>query len=268
MRKKEKHSAKKERKITPKRVILIIIEIILIGILIYSGYNIFIWWQENNASKDLLEEVSAKVTEIDVSENEDNKKKRYEIDFNGLKEQNEDTVGWIKVENLPIEYPVVKTSNNDYYLTHSFDNSYNSAGWIFMDYRNKADGTDKNIVLYGHNRKDGSMFGDLSDIFDEEWYSNEKNMYITYVTENEYCTYQIFSAYRIEVEDYYITTGFSSNDEFDEFVNRLKRRSFRDFGVDVSGEDQILTLSTCSNADYRVAIHAKKIVEEKEQNKE
>ena len=56
--------------------------------------------------------------------------------------------------------------------------------------------------------------------------------------------------------------------DFDEFVNRLKRRSFRDFGVDVSGKDQILTLSTCSNADYRVAIHAKKIVEEKEQNKE
>ena len=85
------------------------------------------------------------------------------------------------------------------------------------------------------------------------------------ITEDEYCTYEIFSAYRIEVEDYYITTGFKSNDEFDTFINRLKKRSFRNFGVEVSGEDQILTLSTCSNADYRVAVHAKKIVEQNEE---
>ena len=148
------------------------------------------------------------------------------------------------------------------FICNSCKKEYDIAGAVFMDYRNKADGTDKNIVLYGHNRKDGSMFGDLKDIFKEEWYSDENNMYITYITENEYCTYEIFSAYRIEVEDYYITTKFRNDNEFDTFVKRLKKRSFRDFEVEVSGKDQILTLSTCSDADHRVAVHAKKIVEQ------
>ena len=272
MEKKEKHSAEKESKFSPRRVFLMIVEIILIGIMIFAGYNIFVWWQENNASKEILENVSSKVTVIDTSNIEENVndpiKKRYSIDFEGLKATNPDTVAWLKVENMNIEYPIVHTTNNDYYLTRSFDKTYNSAGWVFMDYRNKADGTDRNIVLYGHNRKDGSMFGDLKDIFTEDWYSDENNLYITYITEDEYCVYEIFSAYRIEVEDYYITTGFKNDDEFDTFVNRLKRRSFKDFGVEVSGKDQILTLSTCSNADYRVAVHAKKIVEPNGQNEE
>lgn len=264
MGRREKHSAKKESKYSLKRIILIIIEFILIGVMIYSGYKIFEWIKENNESKELLEEVSTKVT---IVENDDtNKRKKYEIDFAGLKEKNEDTVGWIKIENMPIEYPVVKAEDNDYYLSHSFDKSSNGAGWVFMDYRNKADETDRNLVIYGHNRKDGSMFGDLSDVFTEEWYENKDNMYITYITENEYCTYQIFSAYRIEAEDYYITTGFDSDDEFDTFVKRLKSRSFKDFDVEVSGEDKILTLSTCSNANYRVAVHAKKIVDENNKN--
>ena len=265
----EKRNA--NEKYSVKRVVLIVIEIVLIGVMIFSGYNIFVWWKENNESKAILDNISSKVTvvnDIKTNQEEGNKRKIYNIDFAGLKEQNGDTVAWIKVENMNIEYPVVHTTNNDYYLTRSFDRTYNSAGWVFMDYRNKADGTDRNIVLYGHNRKDGSMFGDLKDIFKEEWYSDENNMYITYITEDEYCTYEIFSAYRIEVEDYYITTGFKNNDEFDTFVKRLKKRSFRDFGVEVSGEDQILTLSTCSNADYRVAVHAKKIVKKNEDNVE
>lgn len=264
--KKEKHSARKTERFLVKRVVLIVIEIVLIGVMLFSGYNIFVWWKENNQSKEILDKISSKVTIVDNVDNvdniEENKRPKYNIDFAGLKEENEDTVAWIKVENMNIEYPVVKSNNNEYYLTRSFDRTYNSAGWVFMDYRNKADGTDKNIVLYGHNRKDGSMFGDLKDIFKEEWYSNEDNTFITYITEDEYCTYEIFSAYRIEVEDYYITTKFKNDDEFDTFVKRLKKRSFRDFGVEVSGEDQILTLSTCSNADYRVAVHAKKIVEQ------
>ena len=244
-----------------KKRILLIIEIIIVIIIIISGYNIFVWLNENNRNKEILEEISSKVT-VEEVQYEDGNKKKYNIDFSGLKEKNSDTVAWIKVENMRIEYPIVKTGDNAYYLNKSFDKSNNSAGWIFMDYKNKADGTDKNIVLYGHNRKDGSMFGDLKDVFTEEWYQNQDNMYITYITENEYCKYQIFSAYRIEDEDYYITTKFKSNDEFDKFVNKLKSRSFKNFEVEVSGEDQILTLSTCSDANYRVAVHAKKIVSE------
>lgn len=85
---------------------------------------------------------------------------------------------------LGIDYPVVQASDNSFYLTRSFDKSKNSAGWIFADYRNKLDGTDKNIILYGHNRLDNSMFATLNNTQKESWYNNPENKYITYTTPN------------------------------------------------------------------------------------
>ena len=158
-----------------------------------------------------------------------------------------------------IEYPVVQATDNAYYLTHSLDQSYNGAGWIFADYRNIVDSTDKNIVIYGHNRRDGSMFGTLKKILKEEWYNDENNWQIKFITEKEEIIYQVFSIYKIENEDYYITTDFFDN-SFGEFIETIKNRSIKDFGVQVNENDQILTLSTCDNNNkYRVVLHAKKL---------
>ena len=110
---------------------------------------------------------------------------KYSVDFRNLKDKNQDIVGWIKVKGTAIEYPVVKGADNSFYLTHSLDKSYNSAGWIFADYKNKLDGNDKNIVIYGHNRRDGTMFGSLQNVLKEEWYNNKENQYITFEKENE-----------------------------------------------------------------------------------
>ena len=109
------------------------------------------------------------------------KKGNNEINFEELKSQNSDTVFYLKVNNTNISYPVVKYSDNNYYLNHSFDKSKNSAGWLFADYKNKLDGTDKNIVVYGYNRRDGSMFGTLKNILNKEWYDNTDNMDIVYM---------------------------------------------------------------------------------------
>ena len=172
-------------------------------------------------------------------------------------------MAWIKVNNTNIEYPIVKTSNNSYYLTHSFDKSYNSAGWPFADYKNKFDGTDKNIVMYGHNRKDGSMFATLKNVLSPEWYNNEKNRNIIFNTENENSIYEVFSVYQIENEEYYIQTEFKTKDKFEKFIKTIKKRSIKDFGVEVTSEDSILTLSTCANNNkYRVVLHAKKVLGE------
>ena len=150
-----------------KKIIIVnIICVILIGILIYSGIKIYNWYKENQNSKKVVEQISETVT---IQQDENEEQKQYIVDFNSLKEQNDETVAWIKVNSTNIEYPIVKTSNNSYYLTHSFDKSYNSAGWPFADYKNKFDGTDKNIVMYGHNRKDGSMFATLKGILSPEW---------------------------------------------------------------------------------------------------
>ena len=182
------------------------------------------------------------------------------IDFDKLKDQNNEAIAWIKVNNTNIEYPVVKTKNNEFYLNHSFDKSENLGGWIFADCKNKFNGTDKNIVIYGHNMKDNSMFGTMQNILNPEWYNNEENTNIILKTEGKNYIYKVFSIYRIENEDYYIKTEFNNDSEFEQFLNTLKARSIRDFNMDMLESDSILTLSTCDNNNkYRVVLHAKKI---------
>lgn len=236
-------------------VVMRIIELIFLILLVYSSINIFKWYNNNKENKQIINEIAESVTI-----NEDtNEEKKYKINFEELKQKNSDTVAWLKVENTNIEYPIVQANNNSYYLTHNFDKKYNVAGWIFADYKNKLDGTDRNIVVYGHNMRNNSMFGSLKDVITEEWYNNEENKYITFVTENDYQTYQVFSVYQIKTEDYYIQTEFKSN-EFTEFIDTITKRSKKDFGINVSKEDTILTLSTCSNNNkYRVVLHSVRV---------
>ncbi len=244
-----------------KRVILnIIIYMILLFVLIYSGIKIFKWYKDKTNNNRITEQI--KSTVMVKKENEDKNKEEYAIDFNKLREQNNETVAWIKVNNTNVEYPVVKATNNGFYLNHSFDKSKNSAGWIFADYKNKFDNTDKNIVIYGHNMRDGSMFGSLKNILNSDWYNNEENTDITLYTENEKSIYKVFSIYKIESEDYYIKTEFSNDNEFERFIETLKKRSIKNFNIDISKENSILTLSTCANNNkYRVVLHAKKMLE-------
>lgn len=195
----------------------------LLSILLYSGIKIYKWYKDNTNNNEITEKIKETVKIEDKDEN----KKEYTIDFSKLKEQNSDTVAWIKVNNTNIEYPVVKAQNNDFYLKHSFDKSNNSAGWIFADYRNKFDGTDKNIIIYGHNMKDNSMFGSLKSVISEDWYNNEDNKYITLITENEIQIYEVFSVYQIEKEDYYIQTSFNSETNFNTFAQTIKKEAKR-----------------------------------------
>lgn len=227
------------------------IYMILFCTLIYSGTKIYNWQKENKHSSD----IKSKLDNVALIENNG----EYSVNFESLSEQNSETVAWLKVNNTNIQYPIVKAQNNEFYLNHSFDKSDNTAGWIFADYKNKFDGTDKNIVIYGHNRKDKSMFGTLTDILNPEWYNNTENMNILFDMPNQNCIYKVFSIYRIEKESYYIQTNFSSDAEFDQFLETLKKRSIKNFETEVSKDDSILTLSTCdANDNYRVVLHAKK----------
>ena len=241
-----------------KNMYSVILELFFISLMILSVYKIIEWWKDNHKNEEIMNNISQKIIFDEFAIDEEDK---YKIDFNGLKQENENIVAWIKVNGTGIEYPVVKYRDNEFYLKHSLDNSYNKAGWIFADYRNKFDGSDKNLIIYGHNRRNDSMFGTLKDILNEEWYNNEENRKVIFITETEKAVYQVFSVYRIEDEDYYIKTNFAGN-EFQNFINTLKRRSIREFNIDVTSEDKILTLSTCDNDNnYRVVLHARKITE-------
>ena len=234
------------------KILITLIQIVLIAVIIFSGIKIIEWIKSNKKNKDIMSEIKENVV---INNEMDSNNEEYKIDLAKLKQKNSDAIAWIKVNGTDIDFPVVKGTDNSYYLTHNFDKEKNKAGWIFADYRNKFDGTDKNIIIYGHNMKNGSMFASLKDVIKEEWYNNENNKYIALITENE--KYQVFSVYQIETEEYYLQTNISN---FKEFVEKIKGRSKKDFNVDIKETDSILTLSTCAdNTKYRVVLHAVKI---------
>jgi len=260
--KKCKHLKKdSKRKINKKMLIMRLIQLTFLILIIFSSIKIYNWYKENKANEQILKDISNAIVVVENDDENQKEEDKYKIDFGELKKKNEDVVAWIKVNNTKIEYPVVKSKNNDYYLNHSLDKSYNIAGWIFADYRNNFNGEDKNIIVYGHNRRDGSMFGSLKNILDEEWYNNDENRNIIFATEEKVSTYRVFSVYQVEKEDYYIQTEFKG-DEFEKFIEELKRRSKKDFDEEVDKDSQILTLSTCANNNkYRVVLHAVKVEE-------
>lgn len=244
-----------QKKKSFKKIIVLIIELILIGVMIYSGTKIVIWFFENGKTNQIREELSEYVRVEVVPEKSEEEK--YVINFQELKQKNSDTVAWLKVNGTDIEYPIVQTTDNKYYLTNSFDKTYNKAGWPFIDYRNKLDGTDKNIIIYGHNRRDGSMFESLKNTLTDEWYNEEENRKVIFITERQKALYEVFSVYKVKEEDYYMQTQFQ---DFGDFIKTIKGRSTKNFNVEVKENDQILTLSTCDdNSQYRLVLHAKKL---------
>ena len=235
-----------------------IVSVIIIIICVYQLYN---WYIENKKNGDILEEIvsnyAQSTKQIIIGEEEVS---ALEVKIQDLIEKNGDTVGWLNVKGTKINYPVVKSNDNDYYLTHSFDKSYNSAGWVFANYINKFDGTDKNISIFGHNRRDGSMFASLKDTIKEEWYKNEENYYITFETVNGTEIYKVFSNYKIKAETYYFTNDFKNNAEYKTFLDTLTSRSVYNYNTPVDTNFSIITLSTCANDNtYRVVLHAVKV---------
>lgn len=183
---------------------------------------------------------------------------RIQIDFDKLKEINADTAGWIVFHNQCVNYPLVQAEDNSYYLNHSFRGEENKAGSIFMDCRNNSF-EDRNVVIYGHNMLDGTMFGSLKDVFYEKFWEEGGDLIYLFDTEHHPRKYKIFSYYTIEKEDYYITTTFRSDAEYAKFLEVIQERSFGETDVTVTPDDHILTLSTCAGASGRKrrVIHAK-----------
>ena len=242
------------RKIINYCIVIVFGGLCIFGI-IYSLYNI-IGWKKNVDDNNYIKQKIDKSINITIEE----EKIKSDIDWDSLKKQNSDTIAYIKVNNTNIDYIVVKGNDNDYYLKHNFNKEYNVAGWIFADYHNKFDDTDKNIVIYGHNTKDNSMFGSLKNILNKEWYEKEENKEVILITPNNTYYYEVFSIYSILAEDYYINTIFNNENEFVTFANKIKSRSIHNYDIELRENDKILTLSSCiGDGSKRVVLHAKLI---------
>ena len=271
---------KQKKKLKLKKVIIFAFYIFFTCIFIFSAYKVYSWYIDNkkidDISKDVIKDTSVKEKEDSLNTENINpptdiyddywnyiKLSLLEVDFNELLNKNSDTVGWIQVNGTNINYPVVQTIDNSYYLNHAYDKSLNDAGWIYMDYRNDAVNFNQNTIIYAHSRYNGTMFGSLKNILNSSWYTNKENHIIRLSTPTENTMWQVFSVYTIPKESYYITTSFNSNETYSKFLNTIKSRSEVEFSGTVNTNDRVLTLSTCQdNFGNRIVMHAKLIKKE------
>jgi len=167
-----------------KHLIRLLLIICLI-LMVISAKNIIDWLNENNKNKKIVNE-EEKHLKIKDGNNYLDK---------DIKKDNKYTIAWLIVDGTNINYPVLKYLDNKYYLTHDFNNDENSAGWVFMDYQNSL--KDQNIIIYGHHRRDGSMFGSIDKLFN----TKNKDLSITLITNNKIIEYKIFSIYKVPSND-------------------------------------------------------------------
>ncbi len=178
--------------------------------------------------------------------------------------KNSDFVGWIYIEDTNINYPVMQTINEpNYYLRRGFDKAYNPYGVPYI--QEDCDVLlSNNLIIYGHNADNGSMFSDLCKYSSEEYYLSHK--FINFDTLSEFGKYEIFAVFKVDISaddlfEYYKFVD-SDKEEFDTYVNKCKELSFYDTDVDVSYGDKLITLVTCEHyyeSDGRIIVVAKKI---------
>ena len=181
-------------------------------------------------------------------------RKESEMDFSVLREISPDTVAWLRSEGSVIDYPVLHTDNNEFYLSHLHTGEKNRMGSLFVDYRNTGVFTDKNTVIYGHNMKSGAMFHSLSEYKAQDYYDEFPVMRL-YTPDGDY-TVELFSG-TVEDGNYeFVRFDFEDDASFMEYVNSFRSRSTFTSDVVVNPMDQIVTLCTCSyeqnNARYVV----------------
>ena len=268
------------KKLSKKRIFLIALFEVFFIVFLISSYKIVKYYIDKNKTDTIINEITELTTIIEseseeaeeINPPEDKNSLYYEfinmpfasVDFTKLLQKNNETVAWLIVNNTNINYPIVQTNNNDFYLNHSFDRTYNGGGWLFMDYRNNPTSFDTNTIIYGHSLLTKTMFGSLLNARYDWWYTNKENQVIKLSTPSENTLWQIFSIYKVIPENYYINNTFNSEEEIQKFFDKLLERSVYDFNVDLIPSDKILTLSTCNTAsgDERLVVHAKMIKRE------
>lgn len=184
--------------------------------------------------------------------------------YQALYEQNDEFVGWIKIENTMISYPVMQSIDNpDFYLKHGFDKGYSNYGVPYID-EACATGLSNNIVIYGHNMKNGSMFSDLTKYSSQNYY--ESHPVIQFDTLTQLSEYQIVCVFRFDTnnETFRFNEYTDMNEEkFAEYMANCYERQLYDTGVTAEYGDELITLSTCEYTyeNGRFIVVAKKIVE-------
>jgi len=247
------------------KVLLTLLCFVFVGIFIISGYQLVSTLGEYKAAQNKYEEVSKQFVntapkptpapvetgEAEVEEPEV-ETSPIEVDFAALLSQNTDVRGWLYCEGTVLNYPLVQGQDNDFYLDHLVDKSWNPSGTLFMDYHNAPDFSSHNTIIYGHNMNDGSMLHMARKYVDQAYYDEHPVMYLN-TTEKNY-KIELFSGYVTESESDAYTISFPDEQSYLAYIDKILRRSNFDSPVEPTATDRIVTFSTCTyeyeNARY------------------
>ncbi len=277
---------KQKRKKTFGDFLTTLLMLVALGVFVYAGYTLYGFYKEYKKGSDEYDNLESSYAAEDQSEDldaleDDEVLKSFQsieeaenngsvaghetatvtengkqvtlpvmanpIDFAQLKSVNEDIVGWLRIRALDISYPVVQGEDNDFYLHRTFEKTDNFAGCLFFNYLNKPDLTDQNTIVYGHNMRNGSMFGKLKQFREEGKF--EKSKFFWIFTPDFIYQYRIFAVTVVNKTGLTYQTGFT-DEQFDEFIDYAFEHSEIEAGdVEVTKEDRIVTLSTCTGDD-------------------
>lgn len=244
-----------------------IIFVVLLIVFVFSGYKLFEYSVQSSSTQQVNMEARAIYKQENIEHNklvgqaassEKNREVKKDNQLANLRKINADTVGWLTIKDTVIDYPVVQATDNEYYLHHDFNKKESKAGSIYMDFRNTADPLMEHTILYGHSMRDGSMFRSLLSYKDQGYLEKHPTIIFNSLDGNH--TWEIFSVYVTSTEFYYIDTEFSSNEDYQSFLDKITKKSYFNRDIDpVTYKDKILTLSTCSYEfdDARMVVHAR-----------
>lgn len=243
-----------------KKIIYRLLFLVALGVFIFSLSQIILIKIDNH------EEIQEKETLISTAklpsqEEIQEHKITTSVDFEALKKINEDIVAWIYLPDTNINYPIVKGMDNDYYLDHSFEREANYAGAIFMDYRQDSTFKDQNTFIYGHNMWHDTMFTHIEKMKDEDFFYTHPYIYL--YTEDKYYECEVFSIYTTTSSSDSYQFEFVDHANYMQYLDMIQAESDFKTEVELSENDRIITLSTCSHeyrnqsSNLRYLLHAK-----------
>lgn len=248
---------REKQKRSPARIVIMIILLAIIAFCLYK-VGPYVW--NNLKEKNAYDQMSQDYTQAGDpdAENEDWWFTDVDIDVAGLKSAYPDVVGWIRFDDpkdtILIDYPILYSGDDDTYLHKNIKKEYSYPGCIFLEGENRPGFTDMSSIIYGHNMRNGTMFGTLKHFQEEGVY--EDNQYFTIYTDSMAYRYQIFSYFTTDSESEVYKIGFGADEIYQEYLNDLVSRSSFNTGIVPTMEQRIILLSTCkgSGTDYRFVV--------------
>ena len=254
----DRNEKAKKRSDIIRRIILVI----SVGVFIFAAYNlinIFLAYHKadviyDNIQQDVLDEDSH--TKVVIGEDEQEVEIPFTYNHQALLNINSQGIGYIYIPSIDCRLPMVQGDDNDYYLTHTFNKEYSANGCLFEDYRINGGLSASQIIIYGHNMRNGAMFGKLKNYQDYSFWNNSGNDVLYIYTGNVIKEYKIFSCYISEAISDTYTFNFPTLESMRDYAVNMKAKSMYDTGVDVSTATQVITLSTCTNdGEQRFIVH-------------